>query len=117
MADSENTTTLPSSIIPALGMTFTEAAERARELLRACSAIEGEDSGSETRRNELSDEWNRIGCAVLTTPPQTLADGLAVLDRLLCPETGMPAGTSGMEVEALTRLRGFLADLVPAPST
>ncbi len=105
-----------STVIPALGMTFAEASVRVRELLQAHSAVRGEDDESRRIRDELYDEWDRIGCAVLATPPQTLADALAVLDRLLCPETGMPAGTSGMEVEALTRLRSFLATLVPAPA-
>lgn len=104
-----------STFIPSLGMTFADADAKARELLRAFSAIKGEDSESEAQRNELSDEWNWINATLFTTTPATAADALAVLDRLLCPFTGIPVGTSGMEEGALTLVRGFLAGTLPAP--
>lgn len=105
-----------STFIPSLGMTFADANTKACELLRAYSAIQGQDIVSEARRIELSDEWTRINQALFTTAPKTVADALAVLDRLLCPDTGVTAGSSGMEEGALTLVRRFLAGTLPAPS-
>ncbi|WP_188261964.1 hypothetical protein [Azospirillum tabaci] len=97
-----------STIIPGIGRTFTDAAARAAALIEAQNNLQGsEHPDAEAERALLSGEWGKLVFAILTAEPATLADAVAVLDRLLCPHTGI--GGTDIEVEALTRLRGLLA--------
>ena len=79
---------LATTIIPALGTTFREAADQTRALLDAYSAIPEED---EDARKEQVKEWERLEGAILTAPAQTFGDLFAKVERLMCPELGIRA--------------------------
>ncbi|AIB13994.1 hypothetical protein ABAZ39_18865 (plasmid) [Azospirillum argentinense] len=100
-----------STMIPGIGLTFTDAAARAATLIEAQNNLQGsEHPDAEAERALLSGEWGKLIFAILSTEPSTLADAVAVLDRLACPHTGI--GGTDIEVEALTRLRDLLTRLV-----
>ncbi len=104
-------TRLPSVEI----MTFADADAEVVALLAAANSKRGK--GEEAERE--ADFNVTVACelrdAILTTPPQTLADALAMLNRLACKETGMPCGLiPGEEMSmAVVLLRDFIATLVP----
>ncbi|CAO3350913.1 hypothetical protein [Azospirillum palustre] len=79
---------LATTTIPALGMTFREAADQTRALLDAYSTIPEEDEDAQKKQVR---EWERLEEAILTTPAQTFGDLLAKAERLLCPELGIRA--------------------------
>ncbi|MFC5359065.1 hypothetical protein [Azospirillum himalayense] len=100
-----------STMIPGIGLTFTEATARTAALIDAQNNLKGSESpDANAERARLSAEWSDLLCTILTAEPATLADAVAVLDRLLCPHTGI--GGTEIEVEALTRLRDLLAQQV-----
>ncbi|NUB25104.1 hypothetical protein [Azospirillum brasilense] len=97
-----------STMIPSIGLTFAGATSRAAALIDAQIKLKGsENPDANAERARLSAEWSDLLCTILTAEPATLADAVAVLDRLLCPHTGI--GGTDIEVEALTRLRDLLA--------
>ncbi|CAO3401844.1 hypothetical protein [Azospirillum palustre] len=79
---------LATTTIPALGMTFREAADQTRALLDAYSTIPEEDEDAQKKQVR---EWERLEEAILTTPAQTFGDLFAKAERLLCPELGIRA--------------------------
>lgn len=103
-------TRLPSVEI----MTFADADAEVVALLAAANSKRGK--GEEAERE--ADFNVSVACdlreAILTTPPQTLADALAMLNRLACEETGLPCGLiPGEEMSvAVVLLRDFMAALV-----
>lgn len=105
-----------SSLIPSLGLTFVEAATKAKELSDAFNAVSSEAPDHVERRSSIDAEVNQIEMTLLSTQPHTPIDAIAVLDILLDPEFGLPTGSmsSGLEVGALAQVRAFLATLVPS---
>lgn len=83
---------LATTTIPALGMTFREAADQTRALLDAHSAIpdEGEDA-----RKKQAKECDRLEEGILTTPAQTFGDLFAKVERIMCPALGIRALEQG----------------------
>lgn len=110
--DSTSTTTVPvsgASVIPELGMTFADASTRAAKLIAEQNALAGRgDSVANAHRDRLEVEWTDLLGAILGTEPVTMADGVAILDRLLCPFTGLSSGTD-FETQALQRVRDLFA--------
>ncbi len=82
-----------STIISELGMTFTEALERWRELGRAA---------------EVGDAIN-LASAILAAEPATPADALVLLELLADPETGLAAGDAPHDAEAIQRAFAILS--------
>ncbi|MBK1842450.1 hypothetical protein JHL17_34150 [Azospirillum sp. YIM B02556] len=88
-----------TSIIPSIGMTFRQAADRVREMVeRANNSPRGEDDGiedkAELERREAAriadcHEWCRIIDAMMATPAQTMGDLFAKLERIACPSLGI----------------------------
>lgn len=85
-----------TSIIPSIGLTFRQAADRVRELLKRGSTElkdDPEDAAElervEAERFSDAGEWSRIERAMLATPAQTVGDLLAKIERLACPELGI----------------------------
>lgn len=107
-----------SSLIPSLGLTFVEAATKAKELSDAFKAVSLEAPDCVERRSSIDAEANQIEMTLLSTQPQTPTDAIAVLDILLDPEFGLPTRSmlTGLEVGALAMVRTFLAMLVPGAS-
>ena len=112
----------PSGIIPDLGMTFRQAADRVRELLdlNAASAQRDEDEdgeeGPQRRRNDA--ERHRLEKAIIGTPAASIRDVLVKLERLTDPEVG--ARYFEVEPETLHAIQedlDRLAVALPAPST
>lgn len=107
---STGSTRLPSVEI----MTFADADAEVIALLAATNSKRGK--GDEAERE--ADFNVTVACelrdAVLTTPPCTLADALAMLNRLACKESGLPCGLiPGEEMSvAAVLLREFVATLV-----
>lgn len=79
---------LATTTIPALGMTFREAADKTRALLAGYSAIPEEDEG---RRKKQVKEWGRLEEAILSAPAQTFGDLFAKVERIMCPDLGIRA--------------------------
>ncbi|WP_455179081.1 hypothetical protein [Azospirillum melinis] len=77
---------LATTTIPALGMTFQEAADQTRALLAGYPAIPEDD---EAGRDAQGSEWQRPHDAVLTAPARTFGDLLAKVERMACPHIGM----------------------------
>lgn len=101
-----------STLIPSIGMTFAEAAERVRELVEAYEAVEGEDSAAEMHRNDLRREFRLIYREIMLAAPRTLSDILAILDRLLCPFQGIAHGIGKLEVDAIQRIRTLTTEML-----
>lgn len=101
-------TRLPSVEI----MTFADADAEVVALLAAANSKwgKGEEAEREADFNVV------VACnlrdAILSTPPRTLVDALAMLNRLACKEIGMPAGMIPRQESAVILLRDFLATLV-----
>ncbi|BAI71459.1 hypothetical protein AZL_020540 [Azospirillum sp. B510] len=92
-----------TSLIPALGMTVREAVEAVRRLF-------AEHETDET----VATRWMPMIDAILATTPHTVGDTMAILDQLLCPETGLPSYTTAAgkaDVTALSSVRAFLAGI------
>lgn len=81
-----------STMIPRIGLTFTDAAQQVADLAR----------------NGLHHEYAPLEDAMLAAKPVTPLDVLAVLDRLLCPEIGL-VGEGHRNAPALQRVRDLLA--------
>ncbi|MGA1858828.1 hypothetical protein VH569_22795 [Azospirillum sp. 11R-A] len=79
---------LATTTIPALGMTFREAADQTRALLDAYSAIPEEDEDAQKKQVR---EWGRLEEAILSAPAQTFGDLFAKVERLMCPDLGIRA--------------------------
>ncbi|WP_434626060.1 hypothetical protein [Azospirillum sp. B2RO_4] len=77
---------LATTTIPALGMTFREAADQARALLETFAAIPEED---EAARDAHGKAWERLHDAILSTPAQTFGDLFAKVERMGCGYIGM----------------------------
>ena len=85
-----------STIIPSLGMTFRQAADRVQEMLNRCDARKGIDdpedaealAAVEAERDRECREWIRLHDAVLITPARTVGDLFAKLKRITCPFIG-----------------------------
>jgi len=94
-------------------MTFADADAEVVALLAAANGKRGrgEDAEREADFNVV------VACelrdSILSTPPRTLADALAMLNRLACEESGIPAGMIPRQDTAVVLLRDFLATLAP----
>ena len=102
-------TRLPSVEI----MTFADADAEVVALLTAANSKRGKGEEAEREANFNVTMACELRDAILTTPPRTLADALAMLNRLACKETGMPCGTIPEQSTAVVLLRDFIATLVP----
>lgn len=84
-----------TSRIPALGLTFREAADRARDLLARAEASHERDEDDEgpaaAERIVQQGEADRLHDAILAAPPVTVADLSVKLERLTCPIFGVGA--------------------------
>ncbi|MBP2227186.1 hypothetical protein J2847_000453 [Azospirillum agricola] len=100
-------TRLPSVEI----MTFADADAEVVALLASANSKRGK--GEEAERE--ADFNVVVACelrdAILSTPPRTLADALAMLNRLACEESGVPAGMIPRQETAVVLLRDFMAAL------
>ncbi|WP_377810861.1 hypothetical protein ABNQ38_29405 [Azospirillum sp. A29] len=76
---------LATTTIPALGMTFREAADQTRALLEAHPAIPEEDEATQDASGKA---WERLHGAILAAPAETFADFLAKAERMACPHIG-----------------------------
>ncbi|MBK1838007.1 hypothetical protein JHL17_11340 [Azospirillum sp. YIM B02556] len=113
-----------TSIIPSIGMTFRQAADRVRELLKRGSTElkdDPEDAAElervEAERFSDAGEWSRIERAMLATPTQTVGDLLAKVERLACPELGIchlvfPDEEIALLEEDVQRLRQLWSGMV-----
>jgi hypothetical protein len=114
MAAAENSTTL-STLIPSIGMTFVEAADRVRDLVHEGDTVPNDPDGE--RCDELHAEWSPIRDTILTSQPQTDADVLAVLEILLHPSIGLATGCpAAKEVRAIQLIREAIAAGLAAPT-
>ncbi|MBP2311872.1 hypothetical protein [Azospirillum soli] len=77
-----------STIIPELGMTFTEAADRRSALYAAVKDISDDEAGDD-EVDKLCEEENRIIHAIAAIQPQTVADCLAVLQLVGDKDTAL----------------------------
>ncbi|NUB13042.1 hypothetical protein GAY28_10140 [Azospirillum brasilense] len=84
-----------STMIPGIGLTFTEAAQQIADLAR----------------DGLHHEYAPLEDGMLAAQPITPLDALAVLDRLLCPEIGL-TGEGHRHAPALQRVRDVLDTLL-----
>ncbi|WP_372397119.1 hypothetical protein ABMY26_23910 [Azospirillum sp. HJ39] len=92
-----------TSMIPSLGMTLREAVEAVRRLLAAHQTDE-----------TVATRWMPMIDAILAATPHTVGDTMAILDQLLCPDTGLPSYTTAegkADVTALNSIRAFLAGI------
>lgn len=97
-----------ASVIPSLGMTFTEAADRVRELVYEGDNVPNDPDGE--RCDELHAEWSPIRDTILTSQPRTDADVLAKLDILLHPSIGLATGMiCAAEFQAVQQIREVIA--------
>jgi hypothetical protein len=82
-----------TSIIPSLGMTFRQAADRVKWLLDQSTASaerdDNEDGPEGKRRLAMVHEWVRINDAIFATPAACLGDLAVKVERLVCPELGI----------------------------
>ncbi|CAO3446570.1 hypothetical protein [Azospirillum argentinense] len=113
MRGGDVTSPIASTVIQALGMTFAEAAERAKRLLTEQDAQYDAGGYLSSEGEDARDERRQITGALLEARPQTVDDALAVLDRLLCPTTGLgiPGELLKEHLTALQNLRCFLLSL------
>ncbi|QCN95861.1 hypothetical protein D3093_11655 [Azospirillum argentinense] len=86
-----------STMIPGIGLTFTEAAQQIADLVR----------------DGLYHKFEPLEDALLAAQPVTPLDLLAVIDRLLCPEIGL-VGEGHRHALALQRVRKALDALFVA---
>lgn len=102
-------TRLPSVEI----MTFADADAEVVALLAAANSKRGKGEDAEREADFNVTVACELRGAILTTPPRTLPDALAMLNRLACKETGLPCGLiPGEEMSvAGVLLRGFIAAL------
>lgn len=84
-----------SSMIPSIGLTFAEAAQRIADLAR----------------DGLHHEYAPLEDEMLAVQPVNALDVMAVLDRLLCPEIGL-TGEGHRHAPALQRVRDALNALL-----
>ncbi|MBP2301958.1 hypothetical protein [Azospirillum picis] len=103
-------TRLPSVEI----MTFADADAEVVALLAAANSKRGKGEEAEQEADFNVTVACELRDAILTTPPRTLADALAMLNRLACKETGLRCGLipGGEMSVAVVLLRDFLAALV-----
>ena len=103
-------TRLPSVEI----MTFADADAEVVALLAAANSKWGKGDEAEREADFNVSVACELRDTILTTPPQTLADALAMLSRMACKESGLPCGlTPGEEMSvAVVLLRDFMAALV-----
>ncbi|MBB3264070.1 hypothetical protein FHW79_001685 [Azospirillum sp. OGB3] len=108
-----------STILPSLGMTFTQAADRIATNYAEHLALPDEDEESADR---LVDEWNTIALAVSATAPQTITDALAVLRIASHPSSTLPfcdvhaeGSTAEALFGALLRAAAFLSAVLAGP--
>ncbi|WP_455172675.1 hypothetical protein [Azospirillum largimobile] len=106
---------LVTTTIPALGMTFREAADQTRMLLEAFAAIPEED---ETARDAHAKAWERLHHAILATPAQTFGDLFAKVERMGCGYIGMRVfDLEAEEEEGLARdVQRLLPQIIAAAS-
>ncbi len=100
-------TRLPSVEI----MTFAKADAEVVALLAAANSKRGKGDEAEQEAEFNITVMCELRDAILTTPPRTLADALAMLNRLACKESGVPAGTIPGQEIAVALLRDFMAAL------
>ncbi len=104
-----------STVIPSLGITFTEAEAKAHEQIGAWLGFNAavNDEEGQAYEDALRVEMEGTIAAILAAEPQTPQDALIVLDRLLCPKVGIPSykshGEYDEELAAVSRVRDFLA--------
>ncbi|CAO3445674.1 hypothetical protein [Azospirillum argentinense] len=98
-----------STTLTPIGITFAAAAERADDLIRQQRDLEDrDDDEAESLRSTLYAECSRLHRSILKGDPQTLDDAVAVLDRLTCPTIGLSSGLSGLEVDAIEKVRAVI---------
>ncbi|WP_434617457.1 hypothetical protein [Azospirillum sp. B2RO_4] len=92
-APPRHASSLATTVIPALGLTFREAADRARDLLTRAAASHERDEDDEgpaaAERLGWQGEANRLHDAILAAAPVTVADLSVKLERLTCPIFGV----------------------------
>ncbi len=77
----------PSTIVPTLGIPFREAATRIATLVKEQDGLP-DTPEADARSDELTEQWEVLGRAVLGSIPRTPADSVAVIDTALCPAIG-----------------------------
>lgn len=101
-------TRLPSVEI----MTFADADAEVVALLAAANSKRGKGEDAEREADFNIVVACELRDAILSTPPRTLADALAMLNRLACKESGMPGGMIPRQETAVDLLRDFLVTLM-----
>ena len=77
----------PSTIVPTLGIPFREAATRIATLVKEQDELP-DTPEADARSDEITEQWEVLGRAVLGSIPRTPADSVAVIDTALCPAIG-----------------------------
>ena len=90
-----------STVIPALGMTFTETRDRIRQGWKNAQTAEG------VQADEIAAMCNRLTDAVLTAEPRTPTDALVQLELLADPDFGMAASADAGETDHVTVQRAY----------
>ncbi|MBP2291062.1 hypothetical protein [Azospirillum rugosum] len=99
----------PSTVIDTIGLTFVQAATRVAELIKEHDGLDDrEDEEADEVRAALYASWQDLQRVILAAEPQTLDDAVAVIDRLLCERSGMPAGSSPLHAQAIERVRAVI---------
>ncbi len=93
-------------------MTFADADAEVVALLAAANSKWGKGEGTESEAEFDIVVACELRDAILSTPPQTLADALAMLNRLACEESGVPGGMIPRQETAIVLLRNFVAALL-----
>ncbi|WP_448208579.1 hypothetical protein [Azospirillum sp. sgz302134] len=94
-----------STVIPPIGMTFHEAADLIRRKWKEA------ENASRQDEDRIAAECSRLVVAILTTPPQTIADARVILERLSDPDDGIDGGTGPHDSTALRNVAALLSRL------
>jgi len=95
--------------------TDTDFVAAEAELARLLAAAPG------TLKTTPDEEWGAVQAqwwayheALLTAEPRTAFQASVILRRVLCRDCGLPSGSNDLNLPAITRVAGFLADIATA---
>ncbi|MGY0711251.1 hypothetical protein [Azospirillum argentinense] len=95
----------PSTIVPTMGITFRDAAARLVTLVKEQDELP-DTPEADARSDEITEQWEVLGRAILSAIPRTPADSVAVIDTALCPAIGPNMDRATKEL--FQRVRGVL---------
>lgn len=95
----------PSTIVPSLGIPFRDAAARLVALVKEQDELP-DTPEADARSDEITEQWEVLGRAILSAIPRTPADSVAVIDTALCPAVGPNMDRATKEL--FQRVRGVL---------